>query len=159
VNIPGTRRFVLATAIALSAFGTAMAAVTAAQAAPSASAGPSAGAAKPVIVNCVNKAQIKPSTFTITCADGNNYLKSLAWSSWAAHTATGKGTDEINSCVPACFDGKFHAYPAKVLLWRPRARPGHAGQEYFTRMTLTYTKKVPKGSHRVQTIDLWAKGA
>jgi hypothetical protein len=152
VNIPGTRRVVLAAAaaIALSTFGTALAAVPAAQA---------SGPTRPVIISCVNQAEMKPTTFIIACADGNDYLKSLSWSTWIYDLATGKGIDRINDCVPACFDGKFHNYPAKVELWRVEPRPHHAGQTYFTRMTLTYTGKIPKGFHKVRTIDLWAKGA
>lgn len=148
------RHHVVIAAAALSAAGLTLAATTAAIATPVTSA-----IAKPVLVNCLGKGTVKPTKqFIITCADGNDYLKKMTWSSWKA-TANGKGTDEINSCVPACFDGKFHAYPVKIELRRVKAWPHHSGKDYYTRMTLTYTAKIPKGFHKHRTIDLWASGA
>jgi hypothetical protein len=151
VHIPGTRRIVLTVAIAFSAVGTAVAAVPAAQASPATTA-----ARRFVIINCTNHWQVKPNRFVLACADGNEFLKKLTWSHWAA-TASGKGTDAINSCVPSCVAGHFHGYPVKVYLWRTRQRPRHPGQWYYTRMTLTYTGKVPSGFHRHRTVNLWAK--
>jgi hypothetical protein len=140
-------RRLLTAAIAASALGGALAVAPAASAAPSSS--------RPVLVNCQNKATVKPKQFIITCADGNDFLTGLAWSNWGV-TASGKGTEEINTCNPNCAAGKFRKFGADVKLSRPKARPHHAGQRYFTRMTLTYTHKVPKGFHRHRTIDLWA---
>jgi hypothetical protein len=140
----------LAAAVALSATGLAIAASGPAQAVTA--------NARPVLVNCAGKATVRPTKeFILTCADANNYLKDERWSTWAA-TARGKATDEINNCVPACFDGKFHPFPAKVELWRPKAWPHHPGKAYFTRMTLTFTAKIPKGYHRHYTLDLWSRG-
>jgi len=150
LKLPVRHQLVVAAAIAFSAFGATLAVGPAAQAAP-----PRPAASAPALVNCLGKATVKPRSFIITCADGNNYLASLKWSHWAS-TASGKGINWINDCVPACFDGKFYKYPAQVYLWRARPRPRHSGQEYFTRMTLTYTGAVPKGSHRHHTIDLWS---
>jgi hypothetical protein len=140
-------RTLLTAAIAASALGGALAAAPAAMAAPAST--------RPVLVNCLDKATVKPSQFIITCADGNDYLAKLKWSHWGA-TASGKGTEWINTCNPNCAAGKFRKFGASVKLWRPKARPHHRGQEYFTRMTLTYTHSVPKGFHRHRTIDLWA---
>ncbi|HUC57190.1 MAG TPA: hypothetical protein VMA95_07300 [Streptosporangiaceae bacterium] len=138
----------LAAAIAMCAAGTTLAIAPAASATPAHS--------RSVLVNCAGKATVKPKRFTIACADGNDYLARLKWSHWRA-TANGRGNDWINSCNPTCVAGKFHKFRARVRLWRPRARPHHPGQRYFTRMTLTYTHAVPKGYHRRRTIRLWAK--
>jgi hypothetical protein len=150
VAVPGTRRLVITAAIALSAFGTVLATVPAAHASPA-----GAAARRYVIINCADHWQVKPNRFVIACADGNEFLKKLTWSHWAA-TASGKGADAINSCTPSCVAGHFHSYPAKVYLWRSHQRPHHPGQWYYTRMTLTYTGRVPSGFHRHRTINLWA---
>ena len=148
MTIYRTRRLVLAAAVAFSAIGTAIAAVPAAQASPTAS--------KPKLINCLNKATIEPKTFVLTCADGNDYLARLTWSSWST-TASGKGTEFINTCNPNCAAGHFRKYGVDVSLSRVKPWPHHVGQRYFTRMGLTYTGKVPHGFHRHRTVDLWAK--
>jgi hypothetical protein len=147
VRIPRIRRAVLAAAVAVSAFGAAASALPAAHAAT--------GASKPVLVQCTNRGSVKPRQFTITCADGNDFLSGLKWSSWAS-TASGKGTEWINTCNPNCAAGHFHKFGVKVYLWRVRPRPHVRGQRYYTRMTLTYVSKIPRGFHRHRTIDLWS---
>jgi len=101
----------------------------------------SAGAAPapgPVVVTCAHTAVVMPSSYVLTCADANNYLSGLGWVSWTS-VAFGTGTQRINACYPACFSGKFYSFPVLVTLWRPRPRPGHRDQLYFTRMTLIHT--------------------
>ena len=144
-----TRRLALAVAVALSAVGTALGTLPAAQAGPS-------GGAKPKLVTCSNKATVEPKRFIITCADGNDGLTQLKWSYWGT-TASGKGTDVINTCNPNCAEGHFHKYGVNVSLFRVKPWPHHAGQRYYTRMGLTYTGKVPHGFHRHRTVNLWAK--
>jgi hypothetical protein len=94
-------------------------------------------AAAPVVFNC-QKAQVRPASFTLTCADGNDYLSHLSWSSWSASSATGTGTNLVNDCTPYCAAGKFHGYPADVKFWRSEPVPGHPGQHYFSRVTLHF---------------------
>jgi hypothetical protein len=94
-------------------------------------------AARPVVFNCT-KAQVRPGSFTLTCADGNDYLSHLSWSSWSASSASGTGTNLVNDCTPYCAAGKFHSYPADVKFWRAEAVPGHPGQRYFSRVTLHF---------------------
>ena len=98
---------------------------------------PAHPAAKPVVFNCT-KAQVRPGSFTLTCADGNDYLSGLSWSSWSASSASGTGTNLVNDCTPYCAAGKFHSYPADVKFWRAVPVPGHPGQRYFSRVTLHF---------------------
>jgi hypothetical protein len=100
-------------------------------------AAPARPAAKPVVFNCT-KAQVRPGSFTLTCADGNDYLSHLSWSSWSASSASGTGTNLVNDCTPYCAAGKFHSYPADVKFWRAEPVPGHPGQRYFSRVTLHF---------------------
>ena len=119
--------------------GTAVAATGhhASASATSVHAAPAHPAAKPVVFNCT-KAQVRPGSFTLTCADGNDYLSGLSWSSWSASSASGTGTNLVNDCTPYCAAGKFHSYPADVKFWRAVPVPGHPGQRYFSRVTLHF---------------------
>jgi len=96
-----------------------------------------------VIVNCAGRAQVRPSTYVLTCADGNDYLAGLRWVSWAGGAAFARGTEHVNDCIPNCAQGPFHAYPVLVTTWRAESRPGHAGQRYFSRLTEIYTGRRP----------------
>jgi hypothetical protein len=121
---------------ALAATASAAAAATPATARPAAPRGD-------VLVNCTGRAQARPGSYVLTCADGNDYLAGLRWVSWSGGAAFGRGTEHVNDCVPNCAQGHFHAYPVLVTAWRAVARPGHAGQRYFSRLTGIYTGKRP----------------
>jgi hypothetical protein len=143
------RRRVLATIIpgiaaAAAALGFVVSTATASTAHPAAAsshhaatAKPAKPAALPAVYNCLH-AQVRPGSFTLTCADGNSSLIHLSWSSWTASSARGTGTQEVNDCVPYCAAGKFHDYPADVTFWRSEPVPSHPGQRYFSRVTLHY---------------------
>jgi hypothetical protein len=101
-----------------------------------------------VIVNCRGTGQIRPSSFVITCADGNDYLTGLHWSSWpvnasAGAAAFGRGSEHVNDCIPNCAQGHVHSFPVLVTLWRSEPRGGHAGQRRITRITDIYSGKRP----------------
>ncbi len=123
MKLPGRHRAVLAATVAFSAAGMTLAVIPAAQAAPAATA-----ASAPVLIDCTPHGLVKPKTFIITCADANDSLTKLTWSHWGS-TASGKGTEVINTCVPSCVAGHFKKYGAGVSLTRPRPRPHHAGAE------------------------------
>jgi hypothetical protein len=116
----------------------------AAAAAVAITAGPAAAApaaAKPVvIVNCAGKAQVKPSSVVLTCADGGIGLEKLTWVSWKG-VAFGSATEYENDCYPYCASGKAKVYtfPVLVTVWGARSRPGHAGQQYFSELTIIHT--------------------
>jgi hypothetical protein len=116
-----------------------------------------------VVVNCLFKDQVRPTSFTLTCADGYDYLSGLRWASWGDE-AFASGTEHENTCQPDCAAGKEISYPALVVLWRPESLPGHAGARYFTRITRIYTNNRPplyncQGTRTcypvTSTLDLW----
>jgi len=139
------RRAALVATLACGIAGTAIAAMPAAQAAPR--------AGRVVIVSCTGKGETSPGSYVIACGDGNDYLKGLNWSSWGV-PAKGFGKESINTCVPSCSAGHFKTYPVNVALSQPKPWPHHAGKRYFSRMTLTYTKAIPKGFHKTRTVAL-----
>lgn len=77
--------------------------------------------------------------------------KGLLWSSRTRHQATGTGSNWIDFCNPSCDTGADHAYPVRVRLWDPRFEFGWI---VFTRMTITYTGRVPKLQKRRSTLRL-----
>jgi hypothetical protein len=108
---------------------------------------PARPAARPEVFNC-QQAQVRPGSFTLSCADGNDYLSHLSWSSWTASSASGTGTEMVNDCQPYCAAGKFHSYPVGVSFWRSVATPGRPGQRYFSRVTLRFPgARPPAYSH------------
>jgi len=115
-------------------------------AAMAATASPAPSAARPAVVfNCLGKAEIRPKSFVLTCADGNSYLTGLTWSSWTAGAARGKGTWHINDCVPNCAEGHFLSYPVDVEFWRSHPVKDRPGERYFTRLTMSETSQLRPG--------------
>ena len=116
-----------------------LAAATAAAAAPAAAPSRATATSRPpVIVTCQGGSQIRPSTYVIACADGNNGLEHLHWQTWGS-TADATGTEFLNDCNPNCAEGTFYYFPATAVLWRPEPQPGHPGRLYFSRMTTIFT--------------------
>jgi hypothetical protein len=116
----------------------------AASAAPSAAV---AHAAKShvVIVSCRGTGQIRPSNFVITCADGNDYLTGLHWSSWpvnasAGAAAFGRGSEHVNDCIPDCarghrpqLPGAGHAVALRAAKRSRGAAPHHQDHRHLPR--------------------------
>jgi hypothetical protein len=140
------RRSAATVAVSLAAAGAVLGTVTAAQAAPRTP-------DKVYLVTCAGKGVMHPHTYTIACADGNDYLKSLFWGFWNSK-AGGTGREEINTCKPDCASGHFRGYSVDTSLWRVRSWPHHPGKFQFTRLTLTYTGTVPRGFSKKRVIHL-----
>jgi hypothetical protein len=77
----------------------------------------------------------------------------LHWRRWTKEAAVGSGFDEIQKahCGILCPNGNYAFYRAHVRLHRPRVDHGYL---VFTRMTITYAKRIPPGDHRARTLDL-----
>jgi hypothetical protein len=98
-----------------------------------------AASSVPVVVNCAMRGRVRPSQYVLACADGNSSLTGLHWQTWGSSSALAQGRSTFNDCIPNCVSGHFHSFPALAALWRVRPWPGHAGQRYFTRVTIIYT--------------------
>src|SRR3984957_10552573 len=83
-----------------------------------------ASSTRVVIQPCAGKAEVRPSTFTISCADGNSYLTKLKWSAWGSTTASADGVYTVNNCDPYCAAGKFVSSKAIVTLSKPKTFKG-----------------------------------
>jgi hypothetical protein len=80
-----------------------------------------------VVLDCQGHPHVRPGHYTLACADGNDYLSGLAWTSWGPRLASATGTEHVNDCVPYCAAGHFHSYPVNVVLWGSDAVPMNAG--------------------------------
>src|SRR6202044_2884787 len=96
-------------------------------------------ASGPVLVNCATHAQTRPGTYILACGDGNGYVNGLHWASWGSSAALATGSYVFNPCPPNWVAGPFASPPALAALWRAEPWTGHAGQRYFTRLTVILT--------------------
>jgi hypothetical protein len=109
--------------------------------------------------------RVRPATITYT-GDGTGLLggakvrtpsASIAWSQWTATRAFGSGFNQLNDCIPYCAHGHFHGYPVGIEMWRPRSL---GGLLVFTRMTITYKARRPRGEPPHYTFtDTYRPGA
>jgi hypothetical protein len=91
-----------------------------------------------VVINCQGHPQVRPASFTLACADGNDWLGGLTWTSWTPRLASGFGTEYVNDCVAYCAVGKVRRSPVLVILWGNAALRGHPGTQRYTKITLLY---------------------
>jgi len=91
--------------------------------------------ASAVIQPCAGKPEVRPATFTISCADGNSYLTKLKWTSWTSTSAKATGTYTINNCDPYCAAGKFISSKATVTLSKPKSVKSN---RFFTNLHVAY---------------------
>lgn len=116
-----------------------------APAAPVTRAGPAATAAQYVVLNCLDmdRAQVKPGTIVLACADDGLGLTRLHWTSWTTQLASAYGTEWENDCKPNCAQGHLHYYPVVAVLWGSAPVKGHPGEQRYTQATISYTKGRP----------------
>ena len=109
----------------------------------------SASSSQTVLVNC-NNGVVKPKLFEPGCMASQEFFSKLSWTNWASN-AFGSGTFDINSCDPSCANGKLQKLPVLVVAWKAQAWPNHSGKKFFSRLTVIFTGKLPKGTHATST--------
>ena len=103
-----------------------------------------------VVINCQGRPQVQPGSLTLACADGNDYLADLNWTTWAPGLAGATGVQVENDCVPYCAAGHLHRYPVDAVFWGSAA--AGPGSQRYTQVTLLYPGARPDyGSHRGPT--------
>jgi hypothetical protein len=136
----------IAAVVAIPALGLGLT-VTALQAAASpvhATAGHGPASEQPVVFGCPAQGHlVRPGQYVFACADGNDYLADVHWTSWARGQASAVAEQEVNDCTPYCYDGHFRSYPVSVTLWGSAAVPGHPGEQRYTEVTLRYSGATP----------------
>lgn len=129
--------------IAIASLGLALGLVLSAPAgaATTHAAGTAAAAAKGpqyVLLDCASKAQVKPGTIVLACADAGIGVQNLHWTSWTGKLASAYGTEWENDCTPNCAAGHFRHYPALAVLWGSASVKGHPAERHYTEVTLIY---------------------
>ena len=95
-----------------------------------------------VMWDCTNKPEVRPASFVLACADGNDGLTSLHWTNWVPPGVAGTGIQYLNDCTPNCAAGRFQDFPVDISLsgsYRATAN----GPFAYTEITLTYTGPRP----------------
>jgi hypothetical protein len=93
---------------------------------------------RPVVMDCSNKPVTRPGTYVLACADANDALVKMTWTSWTPKLASGYGTERLNLCQPNCAEGKFRDYPVLAAFWGTATINGHPGEQRYTTYTLIY---------------------
>ena len=76
----------------------------------------------------------------------------LQWRRWTQAEARGSGYDELQEkCHIFCKQQDYSFYPVRISLHKPRREHGYL---VFTRMRISYTKRVPSDHARKRTLDL-----
>jgi hypothetical protein len=107
---------------------------------------------------CDGHGKIRPATEDLPgCMPSNEYLSGLKWTHWRS-VAYGGGVFRVNNCTPSCAEGTYVNYPILTVLWRAEPWPGHAGHDYFSRMTVIFTGSHHPRGPAAQTLRLPAAG-
>lgn len=91
-----------------------------------------------LLIDCGDRATVKPEQYTLACSDGTNYLTGLRWTYWSRNSARATGLQYANDCTPDCAHGTFHAYSAVVTVDQRKRLPHYRGVSYFSHMRLDY---------------------
>jgi len=127
----GTRAAADAFAVTGTATGTATAPRTAAVAG-------AATAPRYVVIDCANRAQVRPASYVITCADAGIGMEGMHWTSWTPQLASAFGTEYENDCMPSCAAGHFHDYAVFAVLWGSASVKGQPAERRYTEVTFIY---------------------
>lgn len=95
-----------------------------------------------VVISCQGRGQVQPGSLTLACADGNDYLSGLNWTTWAPGLAGATGVQVENDCVPYCAAGHLHRYPVDAVFWGGAA--AGPGSQRYTQVTLFYPGTRPE---------------
>ena len=95
--------------------------------------------AVPVVITCGGQTQVRPGSYILPCAGGIPYVSALNWTAWGSSSALASGTYALDDCIPNCVGGHGHLFPVLVVLWDVQPLPGHAGERYFTELTIIAT--------------------
>lgn len=76
----------------------------------------------------------------------------LHWTTWTKTLGRAWGANWLDDCNPNCAEGVHTPFAVNVTADRPKYEFGY---RIFTRMTITYTKSIPRGVHgRTQHLNV-----
>ena len=86
----------------------------------------------------------KPSSVTLTCADGGMYIDNVTYSNWTSSNAEGIGTFNMNDCNPDCSSGSMTQTQVTISIGKPRA--DSQGKVIFSELVMTSKKNLYNGT-------------
>jgi hypothetical protein len=92
--------------------------------------------------DCERQPQVRPTSYVLACADGNDRLIDLHWTNWVPESATGTGVQYLNDCTPNCAEGHFDSYPVDIAV-SGGYRSGPNEPFAYTKILLTFTGPRP----------------
>lgn len=92
------------------------------------------------LFDCTGKAEVKPSTYVLTCADYGMMLEGMHWVTWRPGYAASTGTMHEKDCKPNCAEGKIITYPVDATLTGSVEK---SGTHTYTKITLYYPDSAP----------------
>ena len=104
------------------------------------------------IAECLPSELVRePETLTLACADGNEWLEGLSWTSWGSPQAAASGVLVSNSCDPTCAAGTMERFDVNVV-----ATALTVGTEasLYRRLELTAVKDAPAWMGTPELYDL-----
>jgi len=96
----------------------------------------------------------KPSSITLTCADGGMYIDNITFSEWSSNSAKGSGIYYENTCDPDCASGKFIQSKVSIAIGKPIQ--DSSGKMIFSQLVITANTKLPNGT-KTATFDIFAQ--
>ena len=113
--------------------------------------GSSAGDQETFISECGYGYAQKPSSITLTCADGGMYVDQLEYSSWDNSSASATGIFFSNDCDPDCASGSLISNPVTIEI--SGTRKDANGKVIFTDLTITAENELYNGTNQA-TFDI-----
>jgi hypothetical protein len=99
-----------------------------------------------VVLDCSRTPQVRPTEYVIGCADANDRLTGLRWTTWGPGNAVGTGQESLNDCTPSCADGHLQSYAVTMTLSKLVVWSGRPNTTRFATLTLRYTGARPPGA-------------
>ena len=87
----------------------------------------------------------KPSSITLTCADGGMYVDGITYTSWTDSSAEGSGFFYMNDCDPDCASGNMIKTPVTISLGKPRQ--DSQGKMIFAELVMNSEKELYNGAN------------
>ena len=91
------------------------------------------------LLTCEGTTVSRPSSFVISCADGNSELSATRWKTWTENRATGTTTFGLNLCVPYCAASKISQFKDSTVVLTAPESTKHG--KIFSKLVVTYTVK------------------
>jgi hypothetical protein len=105
---------------------------------------PSVATAEPsgiALPDCLGRPIVKPTSVTLTCADGNFRIENVQWIGWGESFAAGKGNGILNDCAPSCAAGHFHRYPMLLIVTGRQTCP--SGKSAYAKVIYAFIGRSP----------------